>query len=90
MNVGTAGSTSSHGGSFVATGLTTTNGETVLTIGDVFTCPTHGAQTVLTGSVKTRDLNGNYITYEGAVTSCGATIIKSPAISGNTTLQLTG
>lgn len=84
-DVATLSSTTDHGGTFVPTGITTVNLENVITLGDVYTCTTHGAQTVTTASTITRDLNGNYIAYVGCVTSCGATIL-----TGQPKLQLTG
>ena len=84
-DVATQLSTTSHGGTFTATGITTVNGQMVLTVGDVFTCPTHAAQTVATGSTKTKDLNGKYMSFVGCLTSCGASIL-----TGDPKLQLTG
>jgi uncharacterized Zn-binding protein involved in type VI secretion len=82
--VARVGDTASHGGS-LASGSPNTNcnGVAVCRIGDIYNCPTHGANPIISGSTVTL-VNGAGIARVGDSTSCGAVITSgSPNVASS-------
>jgi uncharacterized Zn-binding protein involved in type VI secretion len=71
------GDTSDHGGRVVS-GIETfkVHGVPVACMGDSFDCPIHGVNAIVEGA-HNRRANGKPMAYEGARTSCGASLVAS-------------
>ncbi|WP_081628557.1 PAAR domain-containing protein [Novispirillum itersonii] len=82
MDVATIGSTGGHGGIITTGGKTTAGGKKVARVGDTYSCPIHGAQTVTTGSSVFSD-TGAQVAFVGCFTSCGDVIL-----TGESCIQL--
>lgn len=77
--VACVGDTSTHGGSITSSGqdgTMTAGGVEVAVSGATFVCPIHGARTVSSIISKTTQ-NGKLLITDGAVVSCGATIVAT-------------
>ena len=66
----------SHGGVVNATQSSKkANGRGIVRIGDPYSCPIHGGQTMVTGSATVKAL-GAYICRVGDSATCGATVVS--------------
>lgn len=70
------GDTSDHGGSII-TGSTSfeIDGIPVARIGDIFDCPQHGKNPIVTSMVAHTQDGGKPLAHLGSKTQCGATIV---------------
>lgn len=68
------GDTGSHGGS-ITTGSSSipVNGKAVACVGDIYDCPKHGPNPIVTGAQSVFG-QGNLVAHVGSRTACGATI----------------
>ena len=64
-----------HGGSVTSVAAThfTVGGINVACVGDLVSCPVHGAGTIIEGEPH-HAINGIQVAYDGHKTSCGATL----------------
>jgi uncharacterized Zn-binding protein involved in type VI secretion len=68
------GSQTSHGGSVTScSGTVLCGGVKAARVGDLTTCPTHGAGTITSGATGV-NIDGQPAAHVGSMTSCGATI----------------
>lgn len=79
------GDTSTHGGTVsVGSPNMMVNNRPVARVGDVFICPTHGPQTIVSSPISGKTNQGKLLAVVGSNISCGAVITTgSPNTNAN-------
>ena len=73
------GDTSTHGGAITSASANfSVMGKPIARVGDGFSCPSHGKQTIVTGLSSHTD-DGKPLAHVGSKVSCGATITTGSA-----------
>lgn len=74
------GDAGSHGGVIItASPDTSANGLAVARVGDLYGCPQHGPNPIITGSTTGVRVNGKMVAIVGSKTACGAVITEGSA-----------
>lgn len=75
-NVARLGDKGSHGGAIVTAASTIfVNGKPMARVGDMYACPKHGSNPIVTGATSVLG-EGKLVAYKGSWTACGARIIE--------------
>jgi len=82
-SISVSGSTTTHGGEIFGSGnLLKINSLPAIINGDVFNCPDHGYQTVISSTNKIK-IKGVSVVRDGDFTTCGAQVISTTRSSSD-------